>query len=191
MTYTREETADLFGVSSRYLCPSNFEHLQQGALKKGYRVISMQGRGKNAMFEIEKLQEDLPNEIWKNIPFAPDYQASNLGRIKHPNGGILMGTINKGYLRTRIAGLGQVSNHRIIMLTFNPIENSEQFAVDHINGIKNDNRLENLRWVFQSENIQFSDQNNTEIKEIIAKMVQKYGYSDTKQKLLALLEENF
>ena len=66
------------------------------------------------------------------------------------------------------------------MLTFNPIENPDLFAVDHINGKRNDNRLENLRWVFYSENTQFSDQNNTEIKEIIAKLVQKYGYSTTK-----------
>lgn len=75
------------------------------------------------------------------------------------------------------------------MLTFEPIENPDNFVVDHINGKKDDNRLKNLRWVWQSQNMQFSDENNTEIKEIIAKLVQKYGYNDTKSKLSKLLNE--
>jgi hypothetical protein len=37
--------------------------------------------------------------------------------------------------------------------------------------------------------MRFSDKNNTEIKEIIAKLVQKYGYNTTKEKLLSLLDE--
>ena len=35
--------------------------------------------------------------------------------------------------------------HRIIMETFNPVKDMENLYVDHINGIRDDNRLENLR----------------------------------------------
>ena len=136
-----------------------------------------------------KTPENLPyKEEWKNLLFEgfEHYQVSNYGRIKHPKGGILQGTISKGYVRTRIKDLGQFPNHRAVMLTFNPIDNSENYVVDHINGVRNDNRLTNLRWVFQSENASFCDENNTELKTILANLIQKYGYEETKNKLLTL-----
>jgi hypothetical protein len=39
--------------------------------------------------------------------------------------------------------------HRLVLLTFLPMEEKE---VDHINHIKSDNRLINLRWATRSEN---------------------------------------
>lgn len=189
MQFTREQLAKFLNVSNKYLCPSNFNHIKGGAKEKGYNLISMTGKGKKAIFELEPLENlTLPGEEWKNFPLAPEYQVSSLGRIKHPKGGILPGTDNRGYARVRVGNLGQIPVHRMVLLTFDPIEHTEMFSVDHINGIRSDNRLINLRWVFQSENMKFCDENNTEIKEIIAKLIQKYGYETTKTKLLLLLK---
>ena len=42
--------------------------------------------------------------------------------------------------------------HRMVLETFLPNENSQNLYVNHINGIKQDNRLENLEWCTASEN---------------------------------------
>ena len=102
----------------------------------------------------------MDNEIWKDIPgYEGRYQASNLGRIKS----ILRGEtrIKKtrldryGYLQVCININGTQCNkavHRLIAKAF--IENlNNKPQIDHINGIKTDNRVENLRWVTNKENM--------------------------------------
>jgi hypothetical protein len=61
---------------------------------------------------------------------------------------------NNGYLRITLSKDGvnkRISIHRLVAKTFigNP---QEKKAVNHKNGIKTDNRVENLEWVTHSEN---------------------------------------
>lgn len=54
--------------------------------------------------------------------------------------------------------------HRLMMNSFVPLENSEAMQVNHINGIKGDNKLENLEWVIHSKNLIHAFQTGLETK---------------------------
>lgn len=96
---------------------------------------------------------------------------------------------NAGYIIIRPSHGGQsYMAHRLIMETFQPIQNSQQYVVDHLNGKKDDNRLENLRWCYQKENMEARDVNNYQIKQLLGQIIQKIGYQQTIKKLQQILK---
>ncbi|KAI5528533.1 His-Me finger endonucleases family [Trichomonas vaginalis G3] len=72
---------------------------------------------------------------------------------------------NNGYARMRIGGKRYLK-HVVIATHFIPNPNNLPF-VDHINRIRNDNRLENLRWVTRSEN----NKNKSKFRDIVFEFV--------------------
>lgn len=114
-------------------------------------------------------------EIWLPVTqsvvpnVAPFYYVSNLGRVystqyKNGVGGLRQFEADKsGYISTAFVTMSReyvsVRIHRLVMETFCPIHSPEQTIVNHINGIKDDNRLVNLEWCTPQKNVQHAYQN--------------------------------
>ena len=95
-------------------------------------------------------------EIWRTVKDYPLYSVSNLGRLKNnKTQKILKGGLDiYGYRIAILCNNGKRKSktiHRLIAEAFidNP-DNKPQ--VNHINGDKSDNRLENLEWMTAGEN---------------------------------------
>jgi hypothetical protein len=102
-------------------------------------------------------------EIWKCVAgYEGLYEVSNFGRVKSLNfnhtekeGILKSGTDRGGYLKVSLCKNGEVTSktvHSLVAKAFIP--NPENKAtVDHINKVRNDNRVENLQWFSQKEQV--------------------------------------
>lgn len=89
-------------------------------------------------------------EMWKEIKDLPGYSVSSKGRVrKDSTGQIMVLSKNGGYCRITISK----HVHRLVAEAFveKPNDNNKCW-VDHIDGNRSNNNVDNLRWVTPSEN---------------------------------------
>lgn len=105
----------------------------------------------------------MKNESWKMISDCPDYEVSTTGRIRRITSWYGRNRVNRNmflsldssrsYLQVTLFRLGNRKRylvHRLVALAFLGPANGRQ--TNHKNGVKKDNRVENLEWVTCSEN---------------------------------------
>lgn len=100
-------------------------------------------------------------ETFKDIMgFEGKYKISNLGRVlsmMNPKMHIILNPeiTNRGYCRVHLKRK-HYSVHRLVLLNFLGDAPTINHIVNHIDGNKLNNRLDNLEWATQSENIKHS-----------------------------------
>jgi hypothetical protein len=123
---------------------------------------------RSAGFTVQKAKQMVKRmrkvEIWKDV-FGYDgvYQISNQGRVrsfhKNTKGKLLKGCFDKdGYVEYHLYKKGHrkhMKAHRGVAYHFiNEIEGKTE--INHLNGIKSDNKADNLQWCTRIENIHHS-----------------------------------
>jgi hypothetical protein len=106
-------------------------------------------------YEYNINQNIIDTEIWKEIPFEiikiTNYFISDYGRIRNNRGEILnLFPSIHGYVKVQI-NANQMTVHRLVALVFLPNLNNKEF-VNHIDGNKSNNKLNNLEWATCLEN---------------------------------------
>jgi hypothetical protein len=96
------------------------------------------------------------NEEWKTIKDFPNYEVSNLGNVRNSRGKIMKTyQINSGYQAIKLVYKGTRGHkliHRLVALTWIPNDNGLATEVNHIDGNKMNNSVENLEWLTSADN---------------------------------------
>ena len=93
--------------------------------------------------------------MWKTIEFEPNYEVSVFGEVRSKiTGRVKSLRLNRqGYSRVTLYPSGKTYTiHRLVALTFLNDSFKEGLVVNHKNGIKTDNKVDNLEWVTSKMN---------------------------------------
>lgn len=102
-------------------------------------------------------------ETWKEVPKNSDYLVSDTGKIRKKSSMVEHSTrYSKGYEIVDLYKNGKrktVRVHRLVAEAFIP-NNDNKPEVNHIDGNKHNNNVDNLEWVTKKENCRHAWNNN-------------------------------
>ncbi len=143
----------------KYDCKMEKRHQTNASLFGWQRTTEPTARIVRERPLVPDIDVDDTQEIWQDPPVAlgiSGYQVSNLGNIKNiKTGRIRKHTVSQdGYLCKSYAGQDGLQkryyDHVVVARTFIPNPNDLP-TVNHINTVRNDNRVINLEWLSRSE----------------------------------------
>lgn len=199
----KQELAKYLGVKISTI-ETNFPKLCASQMTKGKKIIK-QGKGAQAIYLVEEVEpqmidksyfstkqlikaETLLGEEWIDCFCSSNYEVSNFGRVRnkktHYQSFGNNPKNNDGYISISIDGEYQLL-HRVVLQSWNPIKDYQSFTVEHLDGNRSNNRLDNLCWKTMEDNVLAMIQHRKELNIELTRLIQKYGYDKT----LKILQE--
>lgn len=108
------------------------------------------------------IESDIEGEIWKSAPYFDEkYEVSNKGRIRNrkTQRHLSLHVKNDGYVIVSLKDKNSYIVHRMVGKLFINKNNEEQNEINHIDGNKQNNKVENLEWCTRKENMQHAFDN--------------------------------
>lgn len=132
--------------------------------------------------------------ILENKKFTQDYWVTEDGKVFNKTSSKwLVGDFSSSYHRYTLktdCGSLKVLAHRLVLKTFNPIENMDNLEVNHIDGNKLNNLVSNLEWVTRKENMIHAKENGLLIKTLEQKIKMRSLTEEDADEVIQLLLEN-
>lgn len=154
--------------------------------------------------------EDLnPMEIWLPVKdYEGLYEVSNLGKVRslnylgHGRTWVLKPYLSKGYLIATLRKDGIIKRHLVHRIVWNTFfgDIPDDLEIDHRNGVRDDNRMTNLRCISHIDNMRnpvtkirhkMANGNKSEewLKNIRKALKDKYSDEEFKKKMTDILVE--
>ena len=119
--------------------------------------------------------EPQANEVFVPIRGFENYLISNHGRVWNSKKKRFVGNVNrrKGYRQVSFKREGKQHTfqiHRLVMFHFGEPQTEDKPEIDHIDRDKQNNRIDNLRWVNKSENQKNKDKYKQQRNEYIEEL---------------------
>ena len=177
-----KETNKEYGSISECIKALNLPQNKYARLTSSLKISPMvEVSGYHIGYSKEAVEQQL--EEWKQPAPDLDIEVNKNGELRkkstkipkqptYDSQGYLYVMLNsdKGYKAFRV--------HRLVCQAFIP-EFDTHLVVDHLNGIRDDNRLENLCPKTQAENMLARDMNNKPLYDELRRIIIKYGYEKT------------